>query len=218
MMTARQFAEKWPGQPLKLSLEGKKEYGLDYGEPIGIVVGFRPGTKGMIGSSKVAIWHDKYPVQYGLDPKTNKSYHEVVSNSPEHRLGIYFISVNHIELVEQPKPITAYPGNCGHCGSPARKGKWFTICSNVHCKVNRVTIKALGPFPVVKIVDAEGFILCPVCQTNNHSLPGHGEKQRANVVCRKGHKFKHTWKDGQKLNYQGSNTFVWKNKELHRVT
>jgi len=213
MLTARQFAEKWPGQVLKLSAHGKKSYGVDVDEPIGIVVGFRPGTKGIIGSSKVAVWHDKYPILYGLDPKINKTYNQVILDAPNYKNGIYFIPVSYLELATPPKPITIYPAVCEHCGSPARMGKWFAVCSNDHCKTNKRTLKILGPFPKINVVDAAGFILCPVCQTNNVR---HTELSEY-VVCYNKHRFKHRWKEGHKLNYQGTNILVWKDGTLKRI-
>lgn len=147
MMTARQYAEKYAGKIVKVTSNFAKETGVDPNNPIGIVVGFKTGTMGVIGSSKVAIWDDKYEFRYGLEPKYNQNYQPVVPNHPDYHLGIYFLSVNNIELLTPPKPVVVYPNRCERCDSLCRRGKWFTICSNDRCKANKATLKALYRSP-----------------------------------------------------------------------
>lgn len=221
MMSARQYAEKYAGQVVKIAPEFEKHYNVPPNTPIGIVVGYKIGTLGKPGSSKVAVWRDKHDFIYALDPKTSTKYNPVIIDAPDRSVGIYFLSVNYIQLLNAPqqtKPIDPYPNHCELCGSPARNGKWFTICSNDHCKANKTTLKALGPFPKIKTKDADGFILCPLCQSNNITPNNNreGEDRQYYLVCRRGHGFRHNWKDGEKLFYQGAHVFVWKNKQATR--
>src|SRR5277367_3192496 len=99
MMSARQFAEKYPGQEVRVSSFYFKEFDFKAPKtevPLGIVVGFRIGQKGVSGSSKVAIWHDKHSWCDFIQASTGKSYNAVIPNAPEKQKGIYFLSVNHI--------------------------------------------------------------------------------------------------------------------------
>jgi len=222
MLTARQYADKYPGQVVKLSSKYAKAHGLNADTPIGTIVGFKPGQKGVIGSSKVAIWPGNYQKQYGLELVTKKSYHGVISNYPDHRLGIYLLSVDCIELATKPKPVSAYPHTCGVCGSPARKGANIVVCSKVGCKANRIALASVGPIPKFYTLDKDGFVLCPHCQikdnvkSNDHDFAPNTSYNNnyKNLLCRKaGHGFTHNWKEGQKLVHQGRK-FIWKNGNL----
>lgn len=217
IMSARQFAEKYHGQIVKITTETAHACGARAGIPLGTVVGFRSGTKGIVGSSKVAIWRDKYDLQDNLEFKS-KSFESVVSSPPDYRKGVYFLSVSSIELVNPPKqdkPIIAYPDHCGRCGASSRSSKRFTVCSNEHCKENRFTIKALGTFPKPKIVDQNGYILCPTCQKNDLDFTEQYGNQR-DLICRanKRHTWKHDWKEGQKIHYRGRENYIWQSGVL----
>ena len=214
MISARQFAEQYPGHVVKITAEAAKEFAVKP-QVLGIVVGFRPGTKGIIGSSKVAIWHDKYEMLFGLNPKTDMSFHHVVTDPPDRRQGIYFLSVSAIELLEQLKPTVTYPSRCRRCKSPARSGKFLTVCSNPHCKVNGITIKALGPFPKIKLMNSKGYLLCPICQGDQLDFSGsYGNHEGLVCLANKRHVWKHTWKEGQKINHKGSSVYIWRNNQL----
>lgn len=216
-ISARQFAEMYPGHVVKLSVDGAKEFGIKLPTtPLGTVVGFRPGTKGVVGSSKVVIWRNKGELIMALNPNKTTTYNPVTLtlSNPLRGESLYFLSVSSIDLAEPKKTIIAYPSHCRHCGSPARKGKWFTICSKAHCKMNKLTIKALGPFPKIKIVDEKGFVLCPFCQTNQLDISSKYANQY-NLICYVNkHAWKHDWKEGQKMNYRGMSIYIWKNKQL----
>ena len=216
MMTARQFADKYPGQPVKIAEKFIKHFGLQ--GPIGIVVGFKTGKLGMVGSSKVAIWREDREIQSHLEPRTDSKYHAVVIDAPNPKLGIYFLSVEYIELVSPVKPlkpVVVYPNHCEHCGSPCRNGKWLTICSNDSCKANKVTLKTLGPFLKFKTLDKNGYVLCPTCQINDIELSQAGVHRgdQHYLVCRNGHDFKHPWKDSEKILHRKS-SYIWKNNQL----
>lgn len=224
MMTARQYADKYPGQVVRLSAKFAKELGLKNEQPLGKIVGFKPGKKGVIGSSKVAIHLGGLSKQKGLDEyyKFKSEFHSVVPNPPDYRLGIYYLSVDWIELVAPPKPVTAYPHSCNVCGSPARKAASISVCSKVGCKANKAVLASCGPIPKLYTLDKDGFLLCPTCQikdnvksTDFDFVPSSSYANNyKNLTCRaKNHNFTHTWKDGQKLIHQGRK-FIWKNNSL----
>lgn len=216
IMSARQFAEKYPNEVVKISAEGAKEYGVNPNTIIGNVVGFRPGTQGIVGSSKVAIYAGDGKQQIkALDPRTDKTYTAIVPGAPPRQYGIYFISVMHIELKDKPEPVVAYPNRCGKCGAPARNSKRISICSNVSCKANRATIKSLGLFPKIRVVDEKGYILCPFCQGKNLVFTSTRNK----LVCSNHphHVWTHKWQEGQKMHYRGTDTYIWRKGQLERT-
>lgn len=223
MMTARQYADKYPGQAVRLAPKFAKEMGLksDAEAPIGIIVGFKPGQKGIVGSSKVAIWHDKYDQRYGLEAKVKTTFHPVIPDPPAHNRGIYFLSVNCIELVKQLRDIPPYPHRCGLCGSPARNGATLVVCSNSQCKSKKKLLISIGPIPKFYTLDKDKYILCPTCQIKDsvqcrdHDLGQNTVYgQYKHLTCRKsGHKFTHSWKSGHKILYQG-NHYIWENGQL----
>lgn len=224
ILSARQFASKYPGKLIKLTVKAAAAFAVKQDEVIGTVVGFRTGTKGVVGSSKVAIYPGLYGYNKGtLEVKTNRDYESVVPDAPSARKGIYFLSVSDLDLPELPKPIVTYPDTCARlrsdgsrCGFPCRNGKKLAVCSNSHCKTNSITFKALGPFPKILVVNKEGFVLCPDCQTDQIDL---GNSDRSKLSCRnpkRRHSFRHVWKDGQKINYNGTR-YIYKNKDFKRL-
>lgn len=227
MLTARQYSEKYPGQLVKLASKFAKDNGIKEIKPLGTVVGFKPGQKGVIGSSKVAIYPGNHPKQTGLEGylKIKTQYHAVISNAPDHRLGIYFLSVNCIDLVDEPKPVTAYPHRCELCGSPARKGKNIVVCSKLDCESNQLLLKSVGPIPRFWTTNKEGYILCPHCQIKDNKQTteldfapstSYGQNHKA-FICRANstHNFNHNWKEGQKLVLGGGRgKYIWKNGRL----
>lgn len=229
MMSAREYANKYPGQAVKLASKFAKEIGIDDdGKPIGIVVGYKPGTKGVIGSSKVAVYRGNIQARYGLEAKTKSTFHPVVPNPPDHRLGIYFLSVNCVELVRKLKDVPCYPHTCGVCKSPARKGANLIVCSNPECKTKKGLLNSIGPIPKFYSVNKDKFVLCPTCQikdgvknTEHEFLQtsSYASQQHKNLVCRRcNSRFSHSWKDGHKLNYQGTHEYIWQNGQLiHNV-
>lgn len=220
MMSARQFANNYPGEIVKLAPKHAKGLGLDIrdGEPIGIVVGFKIGKLGQPGSSKVAVWHDKYGMQFGLNPKTETKYNPVIPGAPRFDKGIYFLSVDYLELLtprKPPKPIVTYPDRCELCNSPCRKGGTLTVCSNDHCKSKGLARKAIGPIPRFYTLDKEGYVLCPTCQINKLDFQeAYGGSNQKHLKCAVGHKFIHPWKDGNKMNHRGTHKYIWNNNSL----
>lgn len=217
MMSAKQYASKYPGKPVRLSAFAQKEFKLD-DKPIGIVVGYRAGTLGKIGSSKVVIHSGKYP-RTKLEFYTDRKYNAVVADAPSSKSGVYLLSVNYIEQLEEDKPVVTYPHVCSTCGQPARRGTNLVVCSNLLCKSKKALLTAIGPIPKFFTTDKEGYVLCPTCQIKDKikcrehdfaSKSGHRE-----FICRKnGHKFSHNWKEGHKVFYQGMTHYIWKNGQL----
>jgi len=214
MISAMEYARRHAGKVVKLSSNLAKEQKLDSKQPIGIVVGSRKGTKGIVGSSKVAVFREEYELNHSLSIKTDKRFDSVIPNPPHPNSGIYFLSVNCLELFEPPKPIVIYPNRCARCGCPARSGKSFDICSNANCKVNRKTIKGLGPFPKVRLLDKDGHLLCPTCQINYLDFADQYGSRAESLICRNGHAFKHNWKEGQKFLHRGLKTYFWRKGQL----
>jgi hypothetical protein len=212
MMSAREFASKYPGQVVKLTSDGANYYGVSAEFPIGIVVGYRNGTMGIPGSSKVVVWRDKLEVINNLEPKTGRNYNSVVLEQISSRNTVYFLSVNQIELVTKLKPVTIYPNTCKRCGSSCRNGASFIICSNEHCKANKIVVKSLGILKV-KTTDKELYVLCPFCQSRELGVSGDGQRELTCVKSRN-HKWNHSWKNGQKLLHNGLTTYVWKDNHL----
>jgi hypothetical protein len=230
MMSARAYATKYPGKVVKLSAYGLKEaitsrprgraVGVADDEPIGIIVGWKAGRLGIVGSSKVVVYHDKYGRDHGLEVYTDRMYNPVTANAPDRRKGIYLLSVNYIEQFQTEKPVLTYPHHCRVCGQPARRGANIVVCSNKHCKSRKALLAAIGPIPKFYITDKEGFILCPTCQIqdkiqykeHDFASDSHGHR---NIVCRKKqHAFTHIWKEGHKIFHQGTAKYIWKNGQL----
>lgn len=220
MMTARQFAEKYPEHVVRITDEFAKSIEIDQ-VVLGKVVGYRTGTMGIIGSSKVAIWRGDIPLVPHLAPHFNfddkKSYHSVVLTTPNYMNGIYYMSVSSIELITAKKKniVEVYPNHCSKCGCAARIGRSLVICSNAHCKTNKSTIKTIGGFidKLPKVVDSENFVICPTCKSRDIEF-NYGNQTSLVCAVNKLHKWEHVWKEGQNINYRGSSVLTWHNLML----
>lgn len=231
MLTSRQYATKYPGKVVHLSAVGRKEYKTEYDKPIGIVVGWRAGQLGHVGSSKVAVYRQDRDRVQALELFNERKYTSVIANPPSQRHGFYFLSVSHIEVVSTGKATEAYPHRCKYvdqktgavCNSPARRGANIIVCSNTNCKSNKKVFAAIGPIPKFYLLDKEGYVLCPTCQIKDKIKCREHDFERTtnyssnhnSLVCRKAnHSFKHVWREGQKLFHQGTQHYIWKNGQL----
>ncbi len=200
----KEFAEKYAGYEVKLIDNIARGHSI-LGTIVGRVVGYNPHSDNIVILEIIDVierFGNGQPIEEVSYTKTA----DTITSKP------FYYRFYCKELVpvrkSNVKPVVAYPHNCKSCKAPARKvGKIF-ICSR-HCSKSS---KTLGFYkrmiaPVILTHNKHNYVLCPQCGSLPTGITG---TNYINVTCVNGHKFEHTWKAGERINYAGHSRYIWR--------